>query len=294
MSYLDRIQSCNSFEPAGYREFRIEGELLGKIRHKFAQQLARFPEVFCVTPGEVVLVAWLDDAAVPNEQRNSAVGEVFNKLRDEGVIRGWRNELHPVSRSWTERPKMLVERAAISPLGVGGYAVHMNGFVRRDGNLWLWVATRSKSKPTEPGKLDQLVAGGQPAGLGLVENLIKECDEEAGICAQLARCAVPVGVVSYAMETSRGFRPDVIYVFDLELPVDFTPGNTDGEVESFSLWPVERVMDAVCDTDVFKPNCALVVIDFLVRHGCISPQHPEYVEIVRRLRVADWWRRDSR
>ena len=290
MSYLDRIRACNSYNPALYRTFRIEGELFGKIRHEFAGQLARFPTVFRVSAEAIALAEVLDQIHTPEHVRTAAAAEVFATLRDEGVIEGWRDELHPVSRSWTDAPKMLAERAAISPLGVGGYAVHMNGYVRGEGGLRLWVGKRSPTKSTEPGKLDHLVAGGQPAGLSLHENLIKECKEEAGISAELAAQAVPAGFVSYAMDAPRGFRPDVLYVYDLELPSRFIPQNTDGEVDEFFLWPVERVMEVIRDSDAFKLNCALVVIDFLARHGCINPEEPEYVDIVQGLRVAQSWR----
>ena len=36
---------------------------------------------------------------------------------------------------------------------------------------------RSKSKPNWPGKLDHIVAGGQPYGISVMENVIKECEE---------------------------------------------------------------------------------------------------------------------
>ena len=65
----------------------------------------------------------------------------------------------------------------------------------------------------------------------------------------------------------------MLYNFDLELPADFVPVNADGEVEEFYLWPVEQVMDMVRDGDEFKFNCSLVVIDFLIRHGFIPPEH---------------------
>jgi len=42
--------------------------------------------------------------------------------------------------------------------------VHINGFVETDAGLELWVARRSKDKPTWPGKLDHIVAGGQVRG----------------------------------------------------------------------------------------------------------------------------------
>ena len=134
------------------------------------------------------------------------------------------------------------------------------------------------------------MAGGQPADLGLYENLLKECEEEAGISGKLAARAVSAGFVSYVMDTPRGFRPDVVYVYDLELPGHFTPQNSDGEVDEFYLWPVHRVMEVVRNSNSFKLNCALVVIDFLIRHGCIDPEDPEYLPIIQGLRVADTWR----
>ena len=46
--------------------------------------------------------------------------------------------------------------------GARAYGVHVNGYVRTpDGGIELWVARRSKTKPTWPGMLDHIVAGGQ-------------------------------------------------------------------------------------------------------------------------------------
>lgn len=36
--------------------------------------------------------------------------------------------------------------------------------------------------------------------------------------------------------------------------------------------------------DPIKPNCYIVIIDFLLRHGYISPDIPGYLDIVRELR----------
>jgi hypothetical protein len=34
----------------------------------------------------------------------------------------------------------------------------------------------------------------------------------------------------------------------------------------------------------FKPNCAIIMIDFFVRHGILTPENePDYLEIVARL-----------
>ena len=156
----------------------------------------------------------------------------------------------------------------------------MNGFVRDGGQIKLWVAKRSMNKPTGPGKLDQVVAGGQPVGMGLKSNLIKECAEEANIPVDLAAQAVPVGTVSYMTSRPEGLRDDTLFNYDLELPNDFKPENMDGEVETFYLWSIDKVRDILEQTDDFKFNSGLVVMDFMVRHGFIDADEPAYADIV--------------
>ena len=63
--------------------------------------------------------------------------------------------------SFHSEPLALVERAAAVHLGIKAYGVHVNGYVRGPFGIELWVATRSKDKPTWPGRLDHIVAGGQ-------------------------------------------------------------------------------------------------------------------------------------
>ena len=79
----------------------------------------------------------------------------------------------------------------------------------------------------------------------------------------MAATARPVGAVAYCLETERGLKPDCLFCYDLALPADFVPRAGDGEVESFELLPVTRVAEIVRDSTAFKPNCNLVVIDFL-------------------------------
>lgn len=279
MALIDRIAECRRFDPDGYRPFAVGTTPVGFVRHAFAVRLKDFPGVFEVGAEGVRLDARLADF----DSRTRAVAEVLDILRGRGEIRGWRDEPYPVASFFSAPPLMNMERAAVPLFGVRGYGVHMNGVVGGDGDLRMWIAKRSLAKPTGPGKLDQLVAGGQPAGVSLAENLIKECAEEAAIPAELARRAVPIGAVSYVTERPEGLRRDVLFDYDLELPESFKPHNADGEVEWFQLWPIERVIETVRDTDDFKFNCALVVIDFLIRRGRITPDHPDYLALVRGL-----------
>ena len=282
MSYLDRIAVCRHWDPEAYRPFTIDGTALGRVAHGFARRLEAYPEVFTVSDRAVTLAPGLGDF----ETRSAAVREVLLELRAQGEVPRWRDEDYPVLRRWGDAPALKMERAAVPLFGVRGFGVHLNGLVRGADGLKLWVAKRARDKPTAPGKLDHLVAGGQPYGLGVAENLIKEAREEAGIPAALAATAVPVGAVSYRCERPEGLRDDVLFCYDLELPEDFTPANTDGEVESFSLWPMDEVLARIRDTDDFKFNVNLVVLDLAVRLGLIAPDAPGYQEIWEGLRLA--------
>lgn len=86
---------------------------------------------------------------------------MLQQLREDGSLTGWRSESYPVLTGFHSEPLALVERAAAVHLGIKAYGVHVNGFVRAASGIELWVATRSRDKPTWPGKLDHIVAGGQ-------------------------------------------------------------------------------------------------------------------------------------
>jgi isopentenyldiphosphate isomerase len=280
MSFLDRIRECNTHDLANFRPFVVAGQRVGWVRHGFADTLARFSDVFDVLREAVRLSDRLDSF----QARSDALEAVVRKLEAEGLIKGRRNEYYPVSTTFAAKPLAKIERAAIPPFGLRAYGVHMNGFVRKADGIHMWIGRRAKDKHTYPGLLDNTVAGGQPMGIGLLDNLVKECKEEAAIPEALARRAVPVGAITYCMEADDGLKPDVQFCYDLELPEDFVPHNTDGEIESFMLWPIAKVAEIVRDTGEFKFNCNLVIIDFLVRHGLIAPEHPDYLDIVAGLR----------
>ncbi|MEX2451961.1 MAG: DUF4743 domain-containing protein, partial [Rhodospirillales bacterium] len=210
---------------------------------------------------------------------------VMRALKARGDIKGWFEEKFPAKLAHGATPVFDIERAAVSLFGLPAFGVHLNGFVVREDGVHMWVAERAHGKPIEPGKYDQLVAGGQPADLSVAENLAKECEEEAEIPPALAAQARPVSAITYRMERPEGLRCDVLYVYDLMLDPEFVPVNADGEVHAFHLWPIDEVAAIVRDTDDFKFNCSLVVIDFLVRHGYLTPEHPEYVACVRGLRA---------
>ncbi|XP_043823080.1 nudix hydrolase 24, chloroplastic-like [Dromiciops gliroides] len=268
----------------------VEGQQVGLVVPAVVRELRAFPRVFVEVAGGLELRG----GHCP-EERTEAVAGVLAQLRAEGRLARlarWRDEAYEVRSSFGAPPLLNVERAAASLLGILQFGAHLNAFVLRgqdDGEgsqeMLMWLAKRSPHKPTHPGLLDNLAAGGISAGLGVKEAMVKESWEEARIPPELATQARPVGCLSYSYEEMDGEEfgavvRECLFVFDLQVPEDFTPQVGDGEVQEFHLWPLDKVREAV-SSGSFKPNCALVVLDFLMRHGLLHPdQEPLYPELM--------------
>jgi 8-oxo-dGTP pyrophosphatase MutT (NUDIX family) len=278
--FYRHIAACNPPIDEVFVPWRIDDQVVGWLRPGFVEELARFPEVFDIRAEELRFAGSLQLA----ETRSAALDQVARDLATQDVIPPYQGEPFAVTPGEREAALCVVDRAAAAPFGVRSFGQHLNGFVRRPDGIHMWLGRRARDRLLFPGALDNMVAGGLPYSLSLEANLVKECEEEAGVPAALARKAVPVGVVSYSRAAPRGLRRDVLYCYDLELPDDFVPQNTDGEVEEFLLLPLSEVAAIVRETDEFKLNCNLVVIDFLIRHGWLAPHSPDYLRLVLGLR----------
>ena len=285
MAYLDHIHACNNADLSRYARFRIGNLPVGAVRPEFAAALTRLGEDFFVRDenGDYGFAPHILTVA----ERNQILIEATETLCQQGVIKHLHGEKFDIRNHVSDEPLCQLDRFAMPYFGCRSWGVHMNGFVRKPDGIHMWVAKRAMDKPTYPGMLDNMVAGGQPTGLGFRENMIKECAEEAGIPPDLAANITAIGTVSYLYETNEGLKPDVMVNFDLELPEDFIPHCTDGEVERFDLLPIADVAEIVRTGFDFKFNCALVVIDFLIRHGHLTADNePSYCELVTGLHRA--------
>ncbi len=268
-AFLRHLAACNN-HPGLHtlRPWRIDGAVAGYLAPAHAAALAALPG-WHQAGAALELVA-------PAEARSATLAAAAAALGARN-----RRELFDV-RHRPEGPSLAVlDRGAIPVFGVIGQGVHVNGLVRRADGLHVWVGWRSKTKSVAPGQLDNLVAGGTPAGLSAFECLVKEAEEEASIPAALARQAVPVAKVSYVMQVPEGTRRDVMHIFDLELPPDFTPQPNDDEVERFELWPIDRLFAQVRDagaTEV-KFNVNLALCDLFLRQGLLDPASAEGVAL---------------
>ncbi|KAK7417034.1 hypothetical protein QQX98_004795 [Neonectria punicea] len=208
------------------------------------------------------------------EDRSIRVAGLAAYWRDQArfplLLRGWRNELWPV---YGRKGELLfsMERAATSLIG---------------------TMRRAADKSTFPGMLDNTVAGGLMTAEDPFECAIREADEEASLPDAVVRSRAKfVGNVTYVYITDAdkvgedGFiHPECQWVYDLELPADVIPQPKDGEVAQFELCDVDQVQ---CDLAQgrYKPNCAVVTLDFFIRHGILTGDNePDMDQIKTRVR----------
>lgn len=327
---LARIRENNAVDMTSAEQFipfTVGHENIGYVRRDLWEaKLVHFPDVLQLSSGSIRFTPSLE--AAESLSRSTALARVTSSLKLDGTIAGWRDELVEATSDFNRPPAFLIERAAYPFFGIRGYGVHINGFIRNPVDrkvMKLWVARRSKTKSTFPSMLDHIVAGGLPTGVSLAENVVKECDEEASIPEHIALEASPVGIVSYTtLDAQSNLKRDVLFCYDLgepcnfdstlchnhnsllivELPPEFIPIPRDGEVESFELQEMEWVLDRLMEGGPtgYKPNCNLVIIDFLIRYslymtfmsgiliatpirqGLISPQSPDYIKLIQGLR----------
>lgn len=225
--------------PRDWLPLCLGGQAIGVLApQRVAPLLAVLPG--CSVQGRRLV--WAAQDLTP-EQRSQQIQQAAERLRELGLISGWRNEAYrceaPVVDPLLEQGAELfrLERAAFRFFGLRSRAVHINGFSAEGG---LWCGRRALSKATDPGRLDNLAAGGLPAGESFEACAIRELHEEAGVAEPVARALVSAGAVRCTRVEVEGLHDEVVHIYKLALPAGFLPRNQDGEVAEFlHLFPAE-------------------------------------------------------
>ena len=247
----------------------MASEQVGWIRESDVPLLLLWPDVFEVDAARVTLAARFDVSA---DSRSAALAAVIGVLAGQGCIYGWRDETYAIRTAVDAAPLAYIERAAARFFGTMTYAVHLNGIVKyADRASQLWIARRSDTKATDPGMLDNVVAGGIAWGLSIEETIAKECWEEAGIEAAVAANAAPGRTVHVLQSLPEGTQAEQIFIYDLMLPEDFAPRNQDGEVGEHRLARIDEVARWIEDGEM-TVDASLATLDCMLRHGWIDEE----------------------
>ncbi|WJF89939.1 DUF4743 domain-containing protein [Paraburkholderia bonniea] len=260
---LPCVTLARRFDADLHQRFWIAKQPVGWIRLADVPLLARWPDVFALEAQHVSLVPALDTV----ERRSAALAVVIAALAAEGRISGWRDEIYAIRNAFDAPPLAFIERAASRFFGTLTYAVHLNGIVEcAAGAPQMWIARRSDTKATDPGMLDNVVAGGIGWGLDARATLVKECWEEAGIAADLAAQAVAGRTVHVLQCLPEGTQFEQVFVYDLAMPACFTPRNQDGEVAGHQLAQIDEVVRWI-EVGAMTVDASLATLDCLLRRG---------------------------
>lgn len=205
------------------------------------------------------------------DQRSMQIQRAAERLHELGLIPGWRDELYrceapvldPLGEQGTELFRL--ERAAFRFFGLRSRAAHINGCNARG----MWCGRRASGKASDPGRLDNLAAGGLVAEESVEACAMRELLEEAGVPAELSRGLVADGAVRCTRVEPAGLHDEVLHMFNLDLPDDFVPRNQDGEVAEFLHLAPAALMQRLAAGE-FTGDAAAVTACALIgegRHG---------------------------
>lgn len=273
------MRAARAFQPERFAPFVIAADTIGWIRRDLADRLRAWPRVFEFFESSIRLLP------APETVLTAALAEVARGLARDGAIRGWRNETYAVRAENGGEPLFHLERSAMRFFGLTCSAAHLNGFFLQDENSSIWIARRSATKAIDPGMLDTLVGGGVPSGEDAWQTLLRECGEEAGIAASLAKSAMPAGVLHVCREVPEGLHREILHVHDLALPPDFAPRNTDGEVSEFLSLDPAALLERIAHGEM-TVDAGLVAVDFVLRHALLRDAGTEISAAVEACRRA--------
>ena len=182
-------------------------------------------------------------------------------LRNKNRIHGWRDEEYAFIDEFSHE-KFRLERSVFRTFGMHSRAIHVNGFTEHQT---IWLAKRSPHKQTDPGKLDNLTAGGIAADETIQICAIRELWEEAGIPHTHLKKLNPISFIRVRrLIPHEGLHHETLYTFDLPMSDELLPMNQDGEVSEFINMSFNEAVDLVL-TDELTPDAAAVTADFLLR-----------------------------
>lgn len=194
---------------------------------------------------------------------SASLAKLADLMHQGGFIPGWRNE----DFAWIDQnghEYFRLERSAFRTFGFRSMATHINGYTKA-GNIWL--GRRSETKATDPGRLDNLAAGGIGADETPWVNARRELWEEAGVPPQISDQIEPVGRIHMRRPIpNRGFHDEQLYIYDLELADNFVPTNHDGEVSGFIEITLSEAAARIL-ADEFTSDAAFVTADFILRNA---------------------------
>lgn len=191
---------------------------------------------------------------------DAALARIAHWLSVKGLCGKWRDELLPVTDEALEQ-HAVIERAAVRPLGIATFAVHLIGFTAQGD---VWVQQRALDKATDPGRWDTLVGGLVAADEDAALALERETWEESGLRVTELRSLAKVDRITIRRPVREGYMVEHIDVFEGVVPEGLNPVNQDGEVARFECMRRNELIVQLA-VDAFTLEAALMLARSLER-----------------------------
>lgn len=192
---------------------------------------------------------------------DTALEETARWLRTSGLASTWRDERLSVSDT-EGRHIAAIERAAVRPLGIATFAVHL---VVHDGCGQVWVQQRAFDKSTDPGLWDTTMGGLVSAGETFAQTLERETWEEAGLRIGELQGVAGIGRFTVRRPLAEGYMVEHIEMYEAVLPRQAqAPVNQDGEVERFEQIDRAELVERL-HADAFTLEAAQILATWLAR-----------------------------
>jgi 8-oxo-dGTP pyrophosphatase MutT (NUDIX family) len=205
-----------------------------------------------------------DGVEVLNGAPDAALAGIARWMNAQGLGGKWRDELLPVTDQDGTR-QAAIERAAVRPLGIATFAVHLIGLTTQGG---VWVQQRALDKATDPGQWDTLMGGLVAEGERSASALERETWEEAGLRIADLQALRPVDRITIRRPVSEGYMVEHIDVFEAVVPDEIEPLNQDGEVERFECLAPLALLEQLAGGR-FTLESALMLAASLRRRGLV-------------------------
>ena len=259
----------------------------------------------------------IDNTTQLFQHRTLAFEHVTDHLISSGVISRKHADLYPIYSfdekqhnscnkdsdvSGGDEKEVLahINRNTAPHLGMDSLGVHLHCYVcERDSDekkpfiKGVWLAQRAANKSHHPGFWDPTVAGGQPVNLSILDNIIKEAYEEAGVPAEWCDASNnsqdtnftdnthdPLTITT-AKSDGSCMKRSIYYSCDLQVPYDWTPTPIDGEVAQFKLYSMKELEEELRLGNSLRPAMRAVLVDFMIRHGTLEGEEGENIEELR-------------
>ena len=263
---FDRVAQARSPLPPHWLEWYLEGveQALGVLSVERAELLKQWWPENAPMVYENHRLVWRAGHMQAHE-RSQLIQSVAEKLQASGHITGWRNEHYDCwskdQASWPDPPSPLfqLERAAYRFFGLRSHASHVHGMTL-DGQMW--CGRRSSHKATDPNLLDNMAAGGLPAGEVPHVCALREIHEEAGLFRHASQL-VSYGAVTSEREVPEGWHSETIFVYGTTLAKHETPRNLDGEVSEFMCLDISEVLERMRNRE-FTHDAACAIALYLL------------------------------